>query len=60
MPSPALLWPPRSPDLTTCDNALRGYVKAKVAEHHMASVDEMKQPIQEASAAKPRGMLRPF
>uniref|UniRef100_A0A8C4R7C7 Uncharacterized protein n=1 Tax=Eptatretus burgeri TaxID=7764 RepID=A0A8C4R7C7_EPTBU len=44
--APILLGPQCSPDLTTCDNALWGYVKAKIAEHHKASVEELKQRIQ--------------
>uniref|UniRef100_UPI00358EEF33 uncharacterized protein n=1 Tax=Myxine glutinosa TaxID=7769 RepID=UPI00358EEF33 len=55
-----LLWPPHSPDVTTCDNALWEYVKSEVAEHRMTSVDELKQCIQEAFGTITHGIFHPF
>lgn len=38
-------WPPRSPDLTSCDNALWGIIKPKIAAQKAANVDELKNII---------------
>ncbi len=35
-------WPPLSPDLTSCDNALWGIIKSKIAAQKAANVDELK------------------
>ena len=39
------LWPPRSPDLSTCDFYLWGYLKGKVYEQNPHSIDELKDNI---------------
>jgi hypothetical protein len=36
------LWPPRSPDLSTCDFYLWGYMKGKVYETNPHTLDELK------------------
>ena len=39
------LWPPRSPDLSTSDFYLWGYLKGKVYEQNPHSIDELKDNI---------------
>jgi hypothetical protein len=43
----AVPWPPRSPDLSTCDFFLWGYLKAEVFTHRPRSLDQLKEAIQE-------------
>lgn len=38
-------WPPRSPDLTSCDNALWGILKPRIIAHKARNVDELKEAI---------------
>lgn len=39
------LWPPRSPDLSTCDFYLWGYLKGKVYEQNPHTIDDLKDNI---------------
>jgi hypothetical protein len=39
------LWPPRSPDLSTCDFYLWGYLKGKVYESNPHTLDELRKNI---------------
>jgi hypothetical protein len=57
---PTLLWPPHSPDLATCDNAVWEFIKAEFAEHHVVSLDELKQCILEAFDTIIPGVLYQF
>lgn len=41
----AVRWPPRSPDLTTCDFFLWGFIKSKVYETSPTTPDDMRQRI---------------
>jgi len=41
-----ILWPPRSPDLSTCDFFLWGYLKSRVFESKPRTLDELKASIQ--------------
>jgi hypothetical protein len=41
-------WPPRSPDLTSCDNALWGIIKANVKGKEVTSVDQLRAAITQA------------
>jgi len=50
-------WPPRSPDLTSCDNALWGILKPKILAHKAANVDELKAAITAAFLDFPRNLL---
>lgn len=43
-----LAWPPRSPDLTTCDNWLWSFVKEQVSSKRLHSIDELKQAVRDA------------
>jgi hypothetical protein len=47
----ASLWPPRSPDLSTCDIYLWGYLKGKVYETNPHALDELKENIRSAIEA---------
>lgn len=52
-------YPPRSPDLTICDNFLWGYVKEKVYEEPRAqNAEQLKIKITQAFATITPGMLR--
>ena len=44
----AIEWPPRSPDLTSCDNSLWGIIKQKVLKQRYQTVEELKQAVREA------------
>ena len=44
----AIEWPPRSPDLTSCDNSLWGIIKQKVLKQRYQAVEELKQAVREA------------
>lgn len=50
-------WPARSPDLTSCDNALWGLVKKYVQEERPNSIPEMKQAIRNSFTAISDEML---
>ncbi|PSN41013.1 hypothetical protein C0J52_16069 [Blattella germanica] len=39
LPSP-FAWPPRSPDLTICDNSLWGFIKGIVSQRRYNTIDE--------------------
>jgi hypothetical protein len=41
----ALPWPPRSPDITSCDNALWGIIRQSISRNKVASVNELKEAI---------------
>ena len=43
-PAP-LPWPPRSPDLTTPDNALWGYIKEKVQRQRYVTTDDLQNAV---------------
>jgi hypothetical protein len=45
------LWPPRSPDLTTCDYFLWGHLKSTVYETNPHTIQELKGNISHAVAA---------
>jgi hypothetical protein len=45
------LWPPRSPDLTTCDYFLWGHLKITVYESNAHTMQELKDNISHATAA---------
>jgi hypothetical protein len=36
-----MVWPPRSPDITTCDNSLWGIVKEKIYQLRLATVADL-------------------
>ncbi|KAJ4443995.1 hypothetical protein ANN_05784 [Periplaneta americana] len=38
-------WPPRSPDFTSCDNALWGFIKGIVAQERYDIIDELKNAV---------------
>lgn len=46
-PAP-LPWPPRSPDLTTPDNALWGYIKEKVRRQRYVTTDDLQNAVRVA------------
>ena len=50
-------WPPRSPDLTSCDNALWGMLKPKIVTAKAQSVQQLKDVIQEAFRNFPTAAL---
>ena len=56
LPAP-LDWPPRSPDLSSCDNALWGFIKQKVAATRYETVDKLKDAIRCAFTAITPAML---
>lgn len=51
-------WSARSPDLTSCDCWLWGYLKSKVFASKPQTIPELKQCIQENIAAIPQAMIR--
>lgn len=57
LPAP-LEWPPRSPDLSSCDNALWGFIKQKVAATRYETVDELKDAVRRAFTAITPAMLK--
>lgn len=57
LPAP-LDWPPRSPDLTSCDNALWGIIKAKVSQQRYQTTEQLKDAVRTAFAAINRNLLR--
>ena len=40
-----LPWPPRSPDLSTCDFFLLGYLKSRVYTHKPRTLNDLKEAI---------------
>lgn len=50
-------WPPRSPDLTTCDFFLWGYVKERVYQEAFTNINNLKQAIRNAFQSIDRNML---
>ncbi|KAJ4442768.1 hypothetical protein ANN_04360 [Periplaneta americana] len=55
---PHLDWPPRSPDLTTRDNALLGFIKSIVAQGRYETTDELKDAGRRAFRQITPAMLR--
>jgi hypothetical protein len=51
-------WPPRSPDLNTCDFFLWGYLKAQVYQHRPQNLEGLKEAITQEVAAIPPEMTR--
>ena len=51
-------WPTRSPDLTTCDNSLWGYIKDIVSKQRYDSNDELKAAVTSAFGTITPAMLR--
>ena len=51
-------WPARSPDLSTCDYFLWGYLKSRVFISKPKTIAELKQSIKEEIAAIPEQMTR--
>jgi hypothetical protein len=57
--SPApLLWPPRSPDLTTPDNSLWGIIKGRVAARHYNNNEDLRRAVEDAFRTITPKMLR--
>ena len=50
-------WPPRTPDLSTCDFFLRGYLKSKAYVLKPRTVDDLKVSIREEIATVPQKKL---
>ena len=40
-------WPPRSPDLSTCDFFLWGYLKSRVYTHKPCTLNDLKEAIRQ-------------
>lgn len=57
LPAP-LDWPPRSPDLSSCDNALWGIIKAHVSHQRYATTEQLKVAVTDAFTTIDRAMLR--
>ena len=51
-------WPPRSPDLSSCDYFLWGYLKSKVFETRPATIQDLKVWIQKEIRAITPAVLR--
>jgi len=51
-------WPARSPELTTCDNYLWGYMRDIVSKQRYYSNDELKAAVTAAFGTLPPAMLR--
>jgi len=51
-------WPARSPDLSTCDYILWGYLKSRVFICKPRTIAELKQSIKEEIVAIPEHMTR--
>jgi hypothetical protein len=52
------LWPPRSPDLSSCDFYLWAYLKVKVYENNQKKIDELKENIRRSIEAIDIDVLR--
>ncbi|KAJ4440474.1 hypothetical protein ANN_08615 [Periplaneta americana] len=57
LPAP-LAWPPRSPDLTKCDNSLWGFIKGIVSQNRYNTTDELKGVVKQAFTQVTPAMLR--
>lgn len=57
LPAP-LAWPPRSPDLSTCDNSLWGFIKECVAQQRYETTNDLKEAVRMAFARISPQMLR--
>lgn len=51
-------WPPRSPDLTTADNALWGFIKEEVRKHRYVTNEQLRNGVREAFARVTPVMLK--
>lgn len=51
-------WPPRSPDLTSCDNALWGLLKPKIVALKTRDVEELKDAVRNEFEQFPRALLQ--
>jgi hypothetical protein len=52
------LWPPHSPDLSSCDFYLWGYLKGKMYENNPKTIDELKENIHRSIEAININVLR--
>jgi len=50
-------WPPRSPDLTTCDFFLWGYLKSRVYAHKPRMLNDLKEAISQEIGLIDRQLL---
>lgn len=55
--SPEICWPPRSPDLTSPDYFLWGYLQSVVYKEMPSNVDDLKQKIKDACSNIPSHVL---
>ena len=51
-------WPPRSPDLSSCDNALWGILKPRVIAQRPTNVEQLKEAITEKIQEIPQDLLQ--
>ena len=51
-------WPARSPDLTSCDNALWGILKPKIVAHKTVSAERLKEIIKHEFQTFPQDVLK--
>lgn len=51
-------WPPRSPDLSSCDNALWGILKPKIVTEKAQSVEQLKAVIRQEFLQFPKDLLQ--
>jgi hypothetical protein len=51
-------WPPRSPDLTSCDNALWGLIKGKIWKEELKSKEQLRDAIERAFQEVDHHILR--
>ena len=56
--SNSFAWPPRSPDLTTPDNSLWGFIKGQVSGIRYETIDQLKHAIIAAFASVSRNSLQ--
>ena len=57
LPAP-LAWPPRSPDLTICDNSLWRFIKGIVSQSRYNTTDELRDAVRQAFRQVTSAMLR--
>ena len=57
LPAP-LAWPPRSSDLTTCDNSRWGFIKGVISQCRYNTTDELKDAVRQAFRQVTPAMLR--
>ena len=50
-------WPPRSPDLSTCDFFLWGYLKSRVYTHKLRTLNDVKEAIRQEIRPTDRQLL---